>query len=110
MFRPARLRLAAWSGWSLQVTAPAGPGAVCKNPAMKAGPSNERRLWWQIFGLLVLVCSVWALAVPPMTGPDESSNAIRAAAVVRGQWTGNAKPEINGNPKFANVMVEVEVP
>lgn len=78
---------------------------------MGAQSTSERRLWWRIFGLLVLVCTVWALAAPPMTGPDESSNAIRATAVARGQWTGDPMPEImEGAPEWANIMVEVQVP
>lgn len=74
-------------------------------------PTRERRLWWQVFGLLVLACTVWALALPPMTGPDEAANAVRASAVARGQWTGDPMPELmNGAPEWANVMVEVQVP
>ena len=39
------------------------------------GPTVERRLWWRVFGLLVLACSAWALALPAMTGPDEAAIA-----------------------------------
>ena len=75
------------------------------------GPTVERRLWWRVFGLLVLACSAWALALPAMTGPDEAANAIRGAAVARGQWTGDALPEtVDGEAWWGNVMVEVEVP
>ncbi|HMG42839.1 MAG TPA: DUF2142 domain-containing protein [Acidimicrobiales bacterium] len=78
---------------------------------MGVGPTVERRLWWRIVGLLVLAGSAWALALPAMTGPDEAANAIRAAAVARGQWTGEALPEtVDGEAWWGNVMVEVEVP
>lgn len=73
--------------------------------------TSERRLWWWTFGLLVLAGSAWALALPPMTGPDESANAIRAAAVARGQWTGDpAATPIRGDSRWGNVLVEVDVP
>jgi hypothetical protein len=73
-------------------------------------PSGARRLWWAVFGLLVLAGTAWAVALPPMTGPDEAANAVRASAVARGQWTGGHLPDLLDDPMWANVMVEVEVP
>jgi hypothetical protein len=37
------------------------------------------------FALLVVIGATWALATPPMAGPDEPSHQRKAAAVVRGQ-------------------------
>lgn len=65
--------------------------------------SNERAVWRKVFGLLLLATSAWALSLPLMTGPDEAPQAIRAAAVVRGQLTGD-------NPDVGNARVYVEVP
>ena len=74
-------------------------------------PTTERRAWWWVFGLLIVAGTAWAVAVPPMTGPDEGSNAIRAAAVVRGQIAGDPMPElVSGSEAWENVMVEVDVP
>ncbi|HEY8544401.1 MAG TPA: DUF2142 domain-containing protein [Acidimicrobiales bacterium] len=72
--------------------------------------ATERRTWWWVFGLVFVAAAAWALATPPMTGPDESANAIRAAAVVRGQITGRHIPDLGGNELWSNVMVEVDVP
>lgn len=38
-----------------------------------------------IFGLM----AVWSLMTPLFSGPDEPSNFVRSAAVVRGQWVGD---------------------
>jgi hypothetical protein len=37
------------------------------------------------FSLMV----VWSFLTPLFSGPDEPSNFIRSAAVVRGEWVGN---------------------
>jgi hypothetical protein len=41
-----------------------------------------------VFGLVAAAGLVWAVATPLFTGPDEVSQARRAAAVARGQLTG----------------------
>ena len=51
-------------------------------------PTNARRRWWTVFGLVLVAAGVWALATPLFTGPDEVSQVRRAAAVVRGQIIG----------------------
>jgi hypothetical protein len=70
---------------------------------MGQGSVAGRRVWWKIFGLLVLATGAWSLAVPLMTGPDEDAHAVRAAAVARRQLTGS-------NPDEANLTVTVSVP
>lgn len=55
---------------------------------MATTPTSERRRWWAVFGLVALAGLAWAFATPLFTGPDEVSQARRAAAVVRGQLTG----------------------
>jgi len=67
-------------------------------------PTNVRRRWWTVFGLLLLAAGVWALATPLFTGPDEVSQARRAAGVVRGQVIG----ERTGPDPV--LLVRVEVP
>lgn len=65
---------------------------------------TERTAWWTVFALAVAVGSVWALASPPLSGPDEIEQGRRAAAVVRGQVIGHR------HPSLANLVVDVEVP
>lgn len=55
---------------------------------MATTPTSERRRWWAVFGLVTVAGLVWALTTPLFTGPDEVSQARRAAAVARGQLTG----------------------
>jgi hypothetical protein len=54
--------------------------------------SRARRRWWRDFLLVVVIGSVWALALPLLTGPDEESHAVRAAAMVRGDVVGHRAP------------------
>jgi len=65
---------------------------------------NDRRSWWGVFGLLVLVGTLWAVATPPVTGPDEVEQARRAAAVVRGDLIGARQPDV------PPLVVDVRVP
>ncbi|WP_350347316.1 DUF2142 domain-containing protein [Agromyces sp. G08B096] len=52
---------------------------------------------WSVFGavfaLFSLLMGIWALASPLMAVPDEPAHAIRAAAVVRGQFIAGASPD-----------------
>lgn len=65
---------------------------------------SRRRSWWTLFALWSLVGIAWALATPPVTGPDEVEQARRAAAVVRGELIGARQ---SGVPPL---VVDVEVP
>ncbi len=50
-------------------------------------------LRWAGVGLVVAALhALWSLAVPLMASPDEPSHAVRAAAVARGQWSGELGP------------------
>lgn len=64
--------------------------STASRPEPEPGPRGRasRWLWWKVFGLLALAGSVWGLAVPLMTGPDEADHATRAAAVARGHLFG----------------------
>lgn len=50
--------------------------------------SPELRRWLGTWVALVVCMAVWASTTPLFTGPDEVSQARRAAAVVRGELTG----------------------
>jgi Predicted membrane protein (DUF2142) len=71
--------------------------------------ADERRQWWACFGTLLAVTGAWALATPLMTGHDEGANAVRAAAVVRGQLVGRPLPP-SETGFVENSVVEVDVP
>lgn len=65
--------------------------------------SDERRMWWRIFGLLTLAGVAWMLATPLMSGPDEVFQARRAAAVARGELVGERSAD-------SPILVDVTVP
>jgi hypothetical protein len=69
---------------------------------------SERARWWLLFGSLLVITWSWALLAPIMSGHDEPSHAVRAAAVVRGQLLGDPAPE--AFPEEPNVLISVEVP
>ena len=48
---------------------------------MRRDPVSERARWWLLFGSLLVVTWSWALLAPIMSGHDEPSHAVRAAAV-----------------------------
>jgi flagellin-like protein len=69
---------------------------------------TDRARWWGLFGALVVVTWSWALLSPIMSGHDEPSHAVRAAAVVRGQLLGDPDPD--AFPSEPNVLITVRVP
>jgi hypothetical protein len=46
------------------------------------------RVWFGSFVIFAAFGVLWSLAAPLTTGPDETQQMIRAAAVVRGEWLG----------------------
>jgi len=65
---------------------------------------SELGCWAFLVALLALAAGVWAFATPLFTGPDEVSQARRAVAVVRGEFTG--RQERPGPP----LLLTVDVP
>ena len=57
-----------------------------------------------MFAFAALAIGGWAFAVPLLTGPDEGSQVVRAAGVVRGDVVGDKLP-VGGN-----TWVEVRAP
>lgn len=53
-------------------------------------PGRLAKLWLGSFVLLALLGSLWALAAPIGSGPDEGEHAIKAAAAARGELIGTA--------------------
>jgi len=51
-------------------------------------PSRPHRVFYLSFIVFFLSISVWSLATPLMSAPDEPVHVAKAAAVVRGQLTG----------------------
>ena len=75
---------------------------------MRRDRLSERARWWLLFAGLLTVTWSWALLAPIMSGHDEASHAVRAAAVVRGQLLGDPDPD--AFPDEPNVLITVEVP
>lgn len=57
-------------------------------PNQQSATSRWQPFWFS-FALLALMSILWALASPLISVPDESAHAIRAAAVVRGDFVGS---------------------
>ena len=62
--------------------------------ALRPRPAARRAPWLAAAVLLFLVTAAWSVAIPLMGSPDEPSHVIKAAAVARGQWSG----EVGGLP------------
>jgi hypothetical protein len=69
----------------------------------RSASSRARRRWWRDFILIVVVGSVWALTLPLLSGADEESHAVRAAAMVRGDVVGDRAPGDSGSKLFRDV-------
>jgi hypothetical protein len=65
---------------------------------------SERRRWWLLFALVALAASAWSLGAPLMTGHDEAGQAVRSAALVRGELLGEPVPG------WRNTLVTVRAP
>jgi hypothetical protein len=50
------------------------------------------RVWCISFVIFVALGWLWSISTPLTTGPDEATQIIRAAAVVRGEWYGQPNP------------------
>jgi Predicted membrane protein (DUF2142) len=51
--------------------------------------STPRRVWWTSFVLVALLSGLWAVANPPLAGPDEPAHVIRADALDHGELIGD---------------------
>ncbi|MFN2608176.1 MAG: DUF2142 domain-containing protein [Acidimicrobiales bacterium] len=75
------------------------PGGPSRRRLVAA--AGGRRSWWVTFGLLALLFSLWSLASPLFSVPDEGAHIVNAAAVVRGQIGGEDRvvrvPELYAN-------------
>lgn len=56
-------------------------------PVARPAGSSPWKLFGKLFLLLSLGITLWSLATPLMAFPDEPAHTIKAAAVVRGQFT-----------------------
>ncbi len=76
--------------------------------ARAVGQTSCRR-WWTSFLLLSGAVIVWSLATPIFAAPDEPSHAVRAAAVGRGQLTGDSFTRHDGpvNPLGSGMIPKV---
>jgi hypothetical protein len=70
----------------------------------------ERRTWWATFVLLLVIGSMWALAMPPATGPDEGFQLFRASGVVRGEVTGSRLPDVGELAPWRTLVLRAHAP
>jgi hypothetical protein len=60
------------------------------------GPGGFRGTWARCFLVLFALCVAWALATPLAAAPDEPAQIVKAAATVRGEFTGTPTPHQPG--------------
>jgi len=80
---------------------------VLARGAAGRGTRSRRVAPWALVAALLFAMSVmWALATPLMSSPDEPSHVVRAAAVARGEWSGElgAPPVDRTRPAAATVV------
>lgn len=66
--------------------------------------------WWASFVAFALLGVVWALSVPPMSGPDEMAHVVKAAAVIRGELQTDVRWEEDPFWGFRVPRTDVDVP
>lgn len=86
------------------------PTVADRAGASLAAPADRRpaRGPWLLAALLLLVVTAaWSLATPLMGSPDEPSHVVKAAAVARGQWSGEvgAVPTDSTRPGAATTVL-----
>ena len=65
----------------------------------RAGTPARWRYLLAVWAAVFAILFTWSLATPVSAGPDESGHIVKAAASVRGDWTGTATTLI-GNRSF----------
>lgn len=53
-------------------------------------PHSTRSVFWTAFALMAMLTTLWSLASPIFSVPDENAHAVKAIAQVRGDLTGHA--------------------
>ncbi len=84
-------------------------GSLEKSETTKTKIKN--RIWWKLFASFFLLIFAISLSTPLLTGPDEPSHTIKAAAVARGQFFGNVLPNTNpSHSKRGSPYIGVQLP
>ncbi len=67
--------------------------------------------WWKLFVSFFFLISAISLSTPLLTGPDEPSHTVKAAAVARGQFFGTVLPNTDpGHSKVGSPYIGVQLP
>jgi hypothetical protein len=61
--------------------------------ALRSLSRSLNRRWWSTFALVSLLLTAISLSMPVLTGPDEVSHTVKAAATVRGEFFGTVEPD-----------------
>ena len=59
-------------------------------PARALSENRTRSAFWTAFALMAMLATLWSLASPIFSVPDENAHAVKAIAQVRGDLTGHA--------------------
>ncbi|WP_336706412.1 DUF2142 domain-containing protein [Oerskovia sp. USHLN155] len=65
--------------------------------------------WLVVSAALFAMCSLWAIATPAMSSPDEPSHAVKAVAVAHGELVGDIGPRPT-TWMIPGAMTTVEIP
>ena len=88
------------------------PGAGADPASAVPGERSARaaflRRWLAAVLLIATFSTAWSMVTPPAGGPDEQYHAIKAAAVVTGQFTGRPDPVLGGGATFVEVSARWE--
>ncbi|MDJ0337574.1 DUF2142 domain-containing protein [Cryobacterium sp. PH31-O1] len=68
--------------------------APSNEPPIGLGARGPRRVFWSAFLFFALLATVWSLASPIFSVPDENAHATKAIAQVRGQVLGYSVPGV----------------
>jgi hypothetical protein len=67
--------------------------STVSSPACWVDPAQgnpTRSIFWTAFALMAMLATLWSLASPIFSVPDENAHAVKAIAQVRGDLTGHA--------------------
>lgn len=76
-------------------------------PLVNEDPAAEKsrfwRGWFGTYAVLLTLAVAWILVTPPIGGPDEAAHAVKAAAAVTGQLTGDLPAQPNAGARMVDV-------
>ncbi len=77
-------------------------------PTHRAALRRKVPRWFAAGLVLAALHAMWSVTIPLMASPDEPSHVVRAAAVARGQWSGElGPPPVDGSRPGTGTVVQL---